>query len=194
MNEVRNIIDRIKDKNKRTKANDLLATLENGCFKIPASTSGRYHPLDERGEWGTLIHIYRFAAMVPQCVRMAGLDPMLEAAMEDDMLITAIFHDSYKPVLKKEAYWRHPWVAATLLNRERLVGAAVACALHEGPWTDRRIQEEWGTWIRPANTLYPYYGIIAHTIDYFMSRYEAWQIMQPEFGDFVRRVSGIPAS
>lgn len=170
------ILARIKTDSIRASAEALVAGLPIGVVAAPGSMTGKYHPADERGEGGLLVHIFRFAELVPQAAKMVELNEV----QEDELLITAIIHDAFKVTLSRADYWMHPLKSAEYALAEGLHGAAQACALHEGPWTDKRISDSWGTWWVNAMPR------AAHMVDFFVSRSEAWTMMQPGWAQAVK--------
>ena len=56
-------INLIKDKSKRDATRDCIAIRENELRDYPASISGRYHPPEERGPGGLLLHIARMGML-----------------------------------------------------------------------------------------------------------------------------------
>lgn len=110
--------------------------------KIPASTSGKYHPEECCGEGGLVIHILRACFFGNLAIKSLNLD---KDDIKGDIILSALLlHD----IAKKEKYPKyndyvnHPVIAANMIepfkgnlpdNIFKVIKDAIVS--HMGPWT-----------------------------------------------------------
>jgi len=108
----------------------------------PASTSGKYHPLDELGADGTILHTKKVFTVAYDLCR--GLEC---ESSRDEILAACIIHDLRKQGLKKSGHTmkNHPTLAADLVEEvqaatqilsEKSFNIIENCVgYHYGPWS-----------------------------------------------------------
>jgi hypothetical protein len=162
-------------------AKDVIGGLPEAFYKAPSSVTGKYHPGDEIVEGGLAIHSWRMAKLMPDMSRMmSDIGQPIHA-----LVLAAIIHDAFKPILSKDTYWEHPLRAAQHIIKEReprpiwFSECAYACAIHEGRWTDPRILPKLGDafdhFLEETKTHLSY---LFHAADYVLSRRMTWEIMR----------------
>lgn len=82
-------INLIKDKSKRDATRDCIAIRENELRDYPASISGRYHPPEERGPGGLLLHIARMCRVAEDLTQHLALTD----EEHDLLIVSCILHD-----------------------------------------------------------------------------------------------------
>jgi HD superfamily phosphohydrolase YqeK len=116
----------------------------------PSSSSGKFHPVEELGPDGTLIHTKKVFALAYELSR--GLDCEYH---RDEICAAALLHDFEKQGKEKSGHTTkdHPqMMAATAANiyREKFRGrlerdsANIICSAifyHYGPWTDQSVKK-----------------------------------------------------
>ena len=124
----------------------MLINADDYFFKVPASSSGKYHPSFSLGDGGLVRHT---KAAVRIAYEILYLDSSLAESYTDDekdlVLISLLIHDGLKEGLIKEKYTRfdHPILIKNFVNDNKdktkftddevkLIGNMVAS--HMGPW------------------------------------------------------------
>jgi len=116
----------------------------------PSSSSGKYHPLDELGSDGTVLHTKRVFALAYELSR--GLDCEHH---RDEICAAALLHDMAKRGLTNPVHTvkDHPQIMANLvaevykerfkdkLNREPALMIYYGILYHYGPWSGRDIKK-----------------------------------------------------
>jgi hypothetical protein len=120
---------------------DIKSILSNNVpdyfWKNPSSSSGKYHPNDERGMFGLVLHTCRVTKITSElCIaaEITGID-------RDHMLFAAIIHDAYK-------YGEAPGGYHTVKNHCVIPGQELdipssvdaLARTHDGHWV---LPEEW---------------------------------------------------
>lgn len=113
----------IKDANKREDLILLVSGLPDYFFEIPASSSGKYHPLFASGEHGLVKHTKVAVRMAFELLSNPGLNNFTDS--EKDIIIMAlVLHDGFKSGKVKERYTRfdHPLLASQYVmeNKDKL--------------------------------------------------------------------------
>ena len=149
----------------------------------PASSSGKYHPPDEIGPMGMVIHVKRCVAVAPDIARMYGLDRF----GQDILIAASIVHDLYKQGRDGKAGHTvkdHMIIINEIINmtfddlsidstarfRPQL---ANACLFHEGTWTPPEAHQ-----LEDGPTIY---ATAMHTIDMMVTRRSVYDIMQSDW-------------
>ena len=150
-------IRKIADENLRELTQQVLERAPHYFWTVPASISGKYHPSDERGEGGTILHILRVSKLA-EILMTAWLTPF-----DSDVIRAAcLLHDTCKygsgNLINKTQYPRHPQEASALIREilkehpvsddfERKVEEiCLAVERHMGKWTDGAkpdVDEQW---------------------------------------------------
>jgi len=116
----------------------------------PSSSSGKYHPLDELSNDGTIIHTKKVFAVAYELSR--GLDC---EENRDVILASALLHDLAKQGLERSGHTKkdHPQIMAKLVAdvynakfKDKLdkISANIiyyATFFHYGPWTERSVKK-----------------------------------------------------
>ena len=90
-------IDTIENREKRNFALYLTGLIPSYFWTIPASSSGKYHPITDLGEGGLVRHslmVYRVALDLLESKQDTTID-------RDDIIIAALFHDCCKQGYKE---------------------------------------------------------------------------------------------
>ena len=89
-------INTIQDEYVKSFALFLLDTIPEYFFTVPASSSGKYHPVTDLGEGGLVRHSISVKRMLEHLLVVQGsfLDHMPK--YKDYLLVCALFHDSFK--------------------------------------------------------------------------------------------------
>lgn len=146
------------------------------CWQNPSSSSGKFHPEDERGENGAALHTKRVAKISEDLARAFDLTPL----ETDFMLAASILHDvrQYNELEQEtlgtlSTVIEHPEKAADLLP---MYSSDVTMAelrnmirKHSGKWGPTTVAEAWTKSIKSIdrNALL---AILFHVADYIASR------------------------
>jgi hypothetical protein len=129
------------------------------CIKIapdyvfedcPSSSSGKYHPLEELGPDGTILHTKKVFALAYELSRALDCE-----YNRDEICAAALLHDMAKQGLEKSGHTvkEHPQIMAQLiadvykekftekLDRESALKIYYGIFYHYGPWTDRKVKK-----------------------------------------------------
>jgi hypothetical protein len=110
----------------------------------PASSTGKFHPIDELGPDGTILHTKKVFTVAYQLCR--GLECENN---RDEILSACIIHDLRKQGLRKTGHTtkNHPALAADLVKEVQEATQMLseksyniiynACGYHYGPWSSR---------------------------------------------------------
>ena len=135
----------IKDEKKREDIKYLVSKLPDYFFEIPASSTGKYHPLFASSEHGLVKHTKVAARIAKELLDNPGLNNFNNN--EKDVIIMAIIlHDGCKSGIIHEKYTRfdHPILMADyIMDNEEKLGLEVeeieflgdVIKTHMGPWT-----------------------------------------------------------
>lgn len=106
-------------------------------WHVPASASGRFHPLDTLGDCGLVLHTKRVVYLVMEIAKVFKL----EGEKLDVLRAAAILHDSFKNGLKNEGHTEedHPLIVRYQLKdlakeTERFDEIMDAIECHQGLW------------------------------------------------------------
>ena len=144
-------------------------------FKVPASSTGKYHPEYATGDGGLLRHTKVVARLAYELLSNPSIGDKYTKDERDLMIIACILHDGFKSGLNKEQYTRfdHPLIAAKYirdkkeeLNMSEEQNELVASCIetHMGPWTTDYDGVEV---LSPPKTKYQNF---VHMCDYLASR------------------------
>lgn len=137
----------------------------------PASTSGKYHPIDELGADGTVLHTKKVFTVAYQLCR--GLQCENH---RDEILAACIIHDLRKQGLNKTGHTvkNHPSLAADMVEEVQLATQMLsedsyriirsAVGYHYGPWSS-------GDWKKPLDRFTPE-ELCVYLSDYMASKRE----------------------
>ena len=151
------LIEVINNEELRKVVHKLLEAAPDYITVCPASSTGKYHPADEIGENGMILHIRRCATIAIEVTRMYGWDQ----DAQDLLIAGSMLHDVYKQGLPTNRLDKHgiemPKVKHTtklhpiyIFDRirdiadawppddplyQKLYDLAHMCLFHEGRWT-----------------------------------------------------------
>lgn len=101
----------------------LLTMLPDYFFKVPASSTGKYHPSFSLGDGGLVRHT-KAAVKIAYTLLQSKTTNNFSDDEKDLIIISLILHDSFKLGLTEEKYTRvdHPIIAANFLrdNKNKL--------------------------------------------------------------------------
>jgi len=162
----------IKDKDKQDDIKYLIDLIPDYFFKIPASSTGKYHPKFASGEHGLLKH-------TKVAVRIAyDLFETVNNFTDNDkdlIIMALIMHDSVKKGMVEEEYTRfdHPLLASRLIMehakdlKSNIDDVRKICQMiesHMGKWNTNKYSKE--VLPLPKDEL----GRFVHRCDYLASR------------------------
>lgn len=81
----------IPDPKFRELVEEVLTKAPDDYFKNSASATGKYHPVDERSDWGLELHTKRVFKMAFESLRKHGIDDAREQSV---VLVAALLHDT----------------------------------------------------------------------------------------------------
>ena len=108
----------IKDKEIKEATRKLIDMLPDYFFKVPASSTGKYHPKCSNVEGG-LVHHTKLAVRIAQDLMNNGMLFNKFTPREHDLILLAlIMHDGFKHGLTQEKYVRfdHPIISAEFVR------------------------------------------------------------------------------
>ena len=114
-------IDYIRNEDYKKDLITLIGLLPSYFFKVPASSTGKYHPRFAQGEGG----LYRHTKVVSKIVmEMLEIEDRF-TSLDKDLIIASVMHDGFKYGKKKEQYTRfdHPLIASEVImkNQNKLI-------------------------------------------------------------------------
>ena len=163
-------LDRIFDKKIREFTRLCIIAAPDYIFlDCPASSSGRYHSVDELSYDGTIIHTKRVFTLTYELCRGLGVENH-----RDILLSSSLIHDSRKQGYTKTGHTqkKHPQYAAELVDEVqkatmlltdeeyRIIRNCVG--YHYGPWSS-------GDWVKPIET-YSMDELVVYVADYIASK------------------------
>jgi hypothetical protein len=127
----------------------------------PASSSGKYHPLDELGADGTILHTKKVFTVAYQLCR--GLEC---ESRRDEILSACLIHDLRKQGLTRTGHTtrNHPALVADLVSEvqeatQMLSEASYniirnSCGYHYGPWSSAPWKKDLNVYTAEEMTVY----------------------------------------
>ncbi len=159
----------------REAAKVLLDNLPDYFYKIPASSTGKYHPDFASGDGGLVRHTKVAVRMAYELYQITPYDKLFTRREKDCMLLGLLIHDGLKKGNPEEKYTRfdHPILAAeyvkkmqeqTWLSKEEAEFISHVVKTHMGKWnTDYNGNEV----LEVPKDRYQYF---VHMCDYLASR------------------------
>ena len=159
----------------REAAKVLLDNLPDYFYKIPASSTGKYHPDFASGEGGLVRHTKVAVRMAYELYQITPYDKLFTQHEKDIMIVALLIHDGLKKGNPEEKYTRfdHPILAAkyaeemqdkTQLNDAEIKLISHVVKTHMGKWnTDYNGNEV----LEVPKDRYQYF---VHMCDYLASR------------------------
>lgn len=138
-------LDKIKDDNVRYSTEIILEMLPDYFYKIPASSSGKYHPLFSLGEGGLVRHV-KVALRILEEMFRDEVFGVYDEYTKDLMRMAILLHDGFKSGLTYSEHTdiNHPIIMANfILDNKNELSISESDALfvydlistHMGPWT-----------------------------------------------------------
>ena len=127
----------------------------------PASSTGKFHPIDELGADGTILHTKKVFTVAYQLCR--GLEC---ESSRDEILSACLIHDLRKQGMKKSGHTakNHPALAANLVEEVQDATQMLpnkpyqiirnSCGYHYGPWSYRPWKKDLDTYTSEELTVY----------------------------------------
>ena len=131
----------IEDSALKEAAENLILSLPEYFFTIPASASGKYHPDYALGEGGLVRHVKAAIKIALELLKMEQYEDLL--AYKDEIIIALLLHDGWKRGKDDEGYMlkEHPTIAAEIVrtynyhnNVKGLDKVASLIESHMGQW------------------------------------------------------------
>lgn len=106
----------IEDSALKEATENLVYTLPEYFFTIPASASGKYHPDYALGEGGLVRHVKAAIKIALELLKMEQYEDLL--AYKDEIIIALLLHDGWKRGKDDEGYMLqdHPRIAAEVIR------------------------------------------------------------------------------
>lgn len=129
----------------------------------PSSSSGKFHPIDELGGDGTVLHTRKVFAVAYELSRALGCEHH-----RDEVCAAALLHDMAKQTLEKTGHTAkdHPQIMAKLvaaiynndfkgkLSKESANMIYYAVFHHYGPWTEASVKKNLKKYTQEELTVY----------------------------------------
>lgn len=114
-------LEYIKNKNYKESAIKLLNLVPDYFFKVPAASTGKYHPSFAQGEGGLVRHTKVAMAIASELLSLEYTNNEFTKDEKDLLLIAILFHDSHKLGNPEERYTRfdHPLLAADFIKKNQ---------------------------------------------------------------------------
>ncbi len=137
----------------------------------PASSTGKFHPIDELGPDGTMLHTKKVFTVAYQLSRGLSCE-----SSRDEILAACLIHDLRKQGMKKTGHTakNHPKLAADLVKEVQDATQMLSnksyqiirnsCGYHYGPWSS-------GTWKKSLDK-YTREELTVYLSDYIASKRE----------------------
>lgn len=170
-------INQLSTEELREKVKNMLLELPIYFWSVPASTSGKYHPITDLGDGGTLRHSEMVVVVALDLLRTEQFIPETPEN-KDKVIIAALFHDSWKCGTDEngeKTVFEHPDIAAQFVLAQFTefdfnFGAEIAGAIatHMGKWN-----KQYGKTIELMKPLTEFERLI-HIADYMAARKYAY--------------------
>ena len=167
-------LSRIEHNNVRISTEIILDLLPEYFYKMPASTSGRYHPSFSLGEGGLVRHVMVAERLLEEYFRDSAFGEY-DSYTKDLMRMAILLHDGFKSGIEYSGHTlpEHPVIMARFLMEnkdilflpyEDVLFVASLILTHMGPWN----KDKDGNVIMPVPTTPE--EILIHQCDYNASR------------------------
>lgn len=171
---------------------DMVATIPDYIFTMPASTTGKYHNKQQCQKYGQLIHIFMFNSILNHLLKISMYRSSISKVERDLLRCVPLFHDAFKcgkledyknKTTKVYSVHEHPklageWVRKTKVQhdippqlKETL---ARLCERHSGEWTTSKYSSV--VLDEPVTSLEK----LVHICDYLSSRVDLTYELPPE--------------
>ena len=114
-------LEYIKNERIRKSAENLLEFLPDYFFKVPASSTGKYHPSFSQGDGGLLRHTKVAVSIGKEVLSLEYTNSLFTSDEKDLLLLSIMFHDTQKLGVPEERYTRfdHPLLAASFIEENK---------------------------------------------------------------------------
>lgn len=165
----------INNNNFKENAKKLLDLVPSYFFKVPAASTGKYHPSFAQGEEGLVRHTKVAMAIANDLFSLEYSNNEFTRDEKDLLLIAILFHDSHKLGNPEERYTRfdHPLIAAdfirtnkdkTTFTDEEIDLISRTISSHMGEWNTSK----YSTIVLPKPN--DKYEFLVHKCDYLSSK------------------------
>lgn len=177
-------ISYIKDIKYKESLKKMIELLPDYFFEVPASSTGKYHPIFALGDGGLVRHTKVAVRIGYELLNNDSIGNVFNAKEKDLMLMALLIHDGLKSGIPKEKYTRfdHPLLVCKYmvenkdkigLNDDEMNFICVCVESHMGQWnTDYNGNE---VLPKPKNK----YQKFVHMCDFLASR----KFLNVEFGE-----------
>ena len=114
-------LEYIKNERIRKSAENLLELVPEYFFKVPASSTGKYHPSFSQGDGGLLRHTKVAVSIGKEVLSLEYTNSLFTSDEKDLLLLSIMFHDTQKLGVPEERYTRfdHPLLAASFIEENK---------------------------------------------------------------------------
>ena len=114
-------LEYIKNERIRKSAENLLELVPDYFFKVPASSTGKYHPSFSGGDGGLLRHTKVAVRIGKEVLSLEYTNDLFTNDEKDLLLLSIMFHDTQKLGNPEERYTRfdHPLLAASFIKNNQ---------------------------------------------------------------------------
>lgn len=153
---MRDEIDSINNPDIRRFADTLLNRVPDYFFKVPASSSGKYHPKSDLGEGGLVRHSICVKRMLDHLIELADVVAEFTDDEKDLLIVAALFHDCMKSGTQEEyeknnrTKFLHPLYAANFVITTSIINGfnyewakfiADVIISHMGQWNTNKNED-----------------------------------------------------
>ena len=167
-------LDKIKNDNVRYSTEIILEMLPDYFYKIPASSSGKYHPLFSLGEGGLVRHVKVALRILEEMFKDEAFG-VYDEYTKDLMRMSLMLHDGFKSGINNIGHTcsEHPVIMSDFIlnNKEKLL-----ISENDSKFVSDLIRSHMGPWNKDkeGNVLMPVpktrEEILIHLCDYIASR------------------------
>ena len=168
-------LDYIKDERLKDNATKLILMLPDYFFKVPASSTGKYHPSFSLCDGGLVRHTKAAVRIANELLCNESIGYNYSAKEKDLIIIALIMHDGFKHGLKEEEYtcFTHPLIVSNFikdnkaklsLTEEELELLTSMIESHMGQWNTNAYSKD--ILPKPKNKCQRF----VHMCDYLSSR------------------------
>jgi hypothetical protein len=127
----------------------------------PASSTGKFHPVDELGADGTILHTKKVFTVAYQLCRGLSCE-----SSRDEILAATLIHDLRKQGMRKTGHTakNHPSLAAVLVQEVQDATQMLSeksfniirnsCGYHYGPWSSKEWKKDLDDYTREELVVY----------------------------------------
>lgn len=114
-------LEYIKNERIRKSAEIFLELVPDYFFKVPASSTGKYHPSFSQGDGGLLRHTKVAVSIGKEVLSLEYTNSLFTSDEKDLLLLSIMFHDTQKLGDPEERYTRfdHPLLAASFIEENK---------------------------------------------------------------------------